>query len=130
MRKTPAELISQLEEEASKYEQTAVGKVSMGIAVRKADEIYGGAIVWREHETPLAWLESLMRCGGEPIGLALVVDKTSTGGGLSISSSLYEEYASDVRAQSDLSEICEDLGLHLRDQLSFCGDAKIVAPPQ
>jgi hypothetical protein len=124
--KTPAELIAELEAEVFKYERLAVGTIKMGIAVRNADEKCGGNVVWRDNKDSRAMLEALMTDGGKPIGLILVTDRVSTGGGLTVSSSPFEEYSSDAKVKSDLTEICCTWACHFRDQLAQCGDTKMV----
>ncbi len=92
----------------------------MGILVRSGKQ---KGIVWSYDEDCHAALNSLVKDGGEPIGMIRVSDN---GGKIAVDSQLFDEYADDPFAKMALKKICRGYGDRLIERLAQSGGVKRV----
>jgi hypothetical protein len=87
-------------------------RIGVGIVVRSEK---GGSIVWGYDKDRQAVLDSLVKDGGEPIGMIKV---SRDDGKTAVESILFDEYVGDPSAKPALSRICREFGkAHLRERL-------------
>jgi hypothetical protein len=122
------ELIGILEREAANFAGSTTAQTKIGIAVRvKEGGPVGDTVVWHDAKDRQAVLEILLKNGGEPVGLIGIADYVSRVGGITIYSSLFEEYREDLAAKTALKKICLEWGHEIRRQLAQCGGTKAIS---
>lgn len=111
MTSSTVELIEQLDQAASDIALSAVVRTGVGIVLRFER---GEGVVWSYDADRQAALDSLVKSGGQSIGMIRVSDDC---GKVAVDSTLFDEYAGDLSAKSALKRICRTLGERLRDRV-------------